>query len=218
MQLWYSITLIKIPILQAMWWKAYLRFTPTQPHNVADNIFKCCWTLCWWYWGVFLCLLWANPQTLDSSRSFHPVPVCPKASMWVHRLLCQTVWDAVVKWDSWRAHISAEPLVFIPYLLNSSPWKQIFFFFFAFCVTPPHPLCSCRNLICRLALFLPQPPHFSIEHPPYQNPSQSISFEGRLQPPNPLFIRKGWSKSTFQLVPKASRLRWKTNGAFAFYE
>lgn len=76
--------------------------------------------------GFFSCLLQAKPQPLGSSRSLHPVPVCPNASMWVQRLLCQAVWDAKGKWDAWRTHISAEPVVFIPLLLNSSPWKRLF--------------------------------------------------------------------------------------------
>lgn len=136
-QLWDPIALIKIPILQAVWWKAYLRFTPTQPHNVADNILKCCWTLCWWHW---VCLVPPPSWASATGQQQEPSP-CPCVSQSPHvkeiRWLCQTLWDAVGKWDSWRALISAEPVVVIPHLLNSSPWKQLLF---AFCVTPPHPL------------------------------------------------------------------------------
>lgn len=143
-----------------------------------------------------------------------PIPVCPKASMWVHRSNCPTLWDAVGKWDSSRAHISAQPVVFIPHLLNSSPWKQLFLHFVLHRLT--HFKAAEIRFANNLLLSLSQPPHFSIKHPPYQYPSQSISFKGQLQPPNPLFIRKGWSKSALQLVPEASRLRWKMNCTIAF--
>lgn len=112
--------------------------------------------------------------------------------------------------------ISAEPVVVIPHLLNSSPWKQLFLHFVLRHLT--HFKAAEIWFANNLPLFLSQPLHFSIKHPPYQYPSQSIPFKGQPQPPNPLFIRKGWSKSALQLIPKALRLRCKMNCTIAFYE
>lgn len=63
-------------------------------------------------------------------------------------------------------------LVFIPHLLNSSPWKQLF------CVlcNTTSPTDSCRNLICKQSAFIP------LSAPPflYQTPHLSISITGHL--------------------------------------